>query len=600
MRPIYINLFLFIFVICLAPSVQAQELEWVSVEQSTGNEEGTAITLDKFGNVYHAGELSSAMIFGEGSRKATRLNAGNYVARYQPNGSFKWAANITTDGSPLIINGIGVDGAGDVYIAGRMTFGSNHTFGPGELNEVTISTNGNSSDVFVASFTKKGVFKWVRQGGLGEDNGASGIAVAKNGDNYITGFYRANIIFGEEGNTPPVELTSEGGELDNDIFIVKFDQQGDLVWAKTAGGAVGADTGFDIDLDGDQTLYVSGHFIDSATFGKNTVSELTITSDGSLDGFLVRMTSDGDPVWGLAFGGPGSEQVLSIDVKDGSIMTTGLFTAGFDLASTDASSLTLPVVLADNFFVARYDEDGVLHWGGAMYMDDLTGFDIDVAFGEDDQSCVISNFDGVGIFGLGQDGVTVLNAPGDPEMFFACYEDNGILAWAAADPPRMIAGTLNDEGEIFVTGRFQGSTDFGPGDPNEVTINSEGFNDLFVAKYQNQETELGLVWASEKSLEASLEAESLQALPDDFKLLGNYPNPFNPETTIRVHLNEDAAVSLVVYDALGREVSRLMDGVQEAGTHEVVFQANDLPSGLYLYKLVSPAGAQTRTMLLMK
>ncbi len=88
--------------------------------------------------------------------------------------------------------------------------------------------------------------------------------------------------------------------------------------------------------------------------------------------------------------------------------------------------------------------------------------------------------------------------------------------------------------------------------------------------------------------------------PTTFMLEAAYPNPFNPQTQIRFGLPETAEVTLAVFDALGREVARLVEGSLSAGRHEVTFEAQDLPSGLYIYRLTTPEGGFTRTMLLMK
>ena len=76
-----------------------------------------------------------------------------------------------------------------------------------------------------------------------------------------------------------------------------------------------------------------------------------------------------------------------------------------------------------------------------------------------------------------------------------------------------------------------------------------------------------------------------ETVPGRFSLEGNYPNPFNPQTTIRYTLPEAADVELVVYDVLGREVAVLVSEQQAAGKYEQVFSAADLPSGLYVYVL---------------
>lgn len=102
------------------------------------------------------------------------------------------------------------------------------------------------------------------------------------------------------------------------------------------------------------------------------------------------------------------------------------------------------------------------------------------------------------------------------------------------------------------------------------------------------------------SLAQATAAENEAALPDGFALAQNYPNPFNPSTTIRYALPEATEVRLTVYDALGREVKRLVDGLQVAGEHEVVFEGQGLPSGVYVYRLTAGSVTQTRRMVLMK
>ncbi|HEX9005727.1 MAG TPA: cellulase family glycosylhydrolase, partial [Bacteroidota bacterium] len=98
-------------------------------------------------------------------------------------------------------------------------------------------------------------------------------------------------------------------------------------------------------------------------------------------------------------------------------------------------------------------------------------------------------------------------------------------------------------------------------------------------------------------------AEDRQA-PRDFALGQNYPNPFNPTTVIGCQWPVASRVTLMVYDLLGREVARLIDGVRPAGTYAVTFDGTDLPSGLYFYRLTaSPAGGgrtiiRTRAMAL--
>ena len=92
--------------------------------------------------------------------------------------------------------------------------------------------------------------------------------------------------------------------------------------------------------------------------------------------------------------------------------------------------------------------------------------------------------------------------------------------------------------------------------------------------------------------------------PQTFQLLQNYPNPFNPVTRIRYVLSRAATVELSVYDLMGRKVGLLAQGLKQAGTHEVTFNAGALASGIYFYKLLVPDGQSpreiTRKMFLVK
>jgi hypothetical protein len=80
----------------------------------------------------------------------------------------------------------------------------------------------------------------------------------------------------------------------------------------------------------------------------------------------------------------------------------------------------------------------------------------------------------------------------------------------------------------------------------------------------------------------------------------NYPNPFNPTTTISYNLKENANVRLTVYDRLGREVKVLVDENQHAGTHTVDFNASDLPSGIYFYRIKANDKTEVKKMIFAK
>lgn len=91
-----------------------------------------------------------------------------------------------------------------------------------------------------------------------------------------------------------------------------------------------------------------------------------------------------------------------------------------------------------------------------------------------------------------------------------------------------------------------------------------------------------------------------EKIPSEFVLSQNYPNPFNPATTIHYSILTSGQVNLKVYDLLGREVAELVNEYKIVGSYEVQFNASNLSSGAYIYKLQTGSFIQTKKMLLMK
>ncbi len=119
---------------------------------------------------------------------------------------------------------------------------------------------------------------------------------------------------------------------------------------------------------------------------------------------------------------------------------------------------------------------------------------------------------------------------------------------------------------------------------------------LAAGTYVYRLNQIDLDGSSHASSELSIVIDRIS----DFALEQNYPNPFNPTTQIEYSVAQHANVSLVVYDLLGREVAALVNEVKEPGSYKVNFDASNLPSGIYTYRIQSGSFVQTKKMMLMK
>ncbi len=129
---------------------------------------------------------------------------------------------------------------------------------------------------------------------------------------------------------------------------------------------------------------------------------------------------------------------------------------------------------------------------------------------------------------------------------------------------------------------------------------------VYVTKWGMRQDALG--WFGHE-LQATIQVDATTGIadgqgaatsPSAFGLSQNYPNPFNPQTTIRYELPQTSPVTLKVFNLRGQEVATLVQGVEAGGAHEVVFDASNLASGVYVYKIVANGLQLTQKLLLLK
>lgn len=361
---------------------------------------------------------------------------------------------IASEGGPESDNaqGVTVDAGGNVYITGN--FAGTATFGS---TAVTTITSAGNSDVFIAKYSSSGNLQWVKSaGGPGIDQSQS-IAVDVAGNVYITGFYRATATF---------ENLSVTALDRDDIFVVKYDTNGNLQWVRSAGSTL-EDNGRGVAVDAGGNVFVTGFYRLTATFGSQSV-----TSAGGEDIFLAKYDGNGTLLWVRSAGGTGDDRGLDIATDtNGNLYATGQY---LETATFDGNSVTS----AGGFdiFITKYSSDGIIQWlrtGGGNSHD----YGQSIAVSPNGLVAVTGGFQNYATF----EGIGVTSA-GNFDVFIVKYNSFGSFLWV-----RSAGGTGYDYGygiavdaaeNSYITGVFAGSAKFAT-----VTKNSAGNFDLFVAKY---------------------------------------------------------------------------------------------------------------------
>ena len=499
----------FIFLITLLTTIilQAQEasLDWVKTMGGTLGDKGQSVTVDVFGNIYTTGSFSGTADFDPGDAVFNLTTSGGFdvfVQKLAPNGDFLWAKSLggtNTDIGQSIIT----DAAGNVYVTGY--FRNSADFDPGAAT-FSLTSNG-ASDIFIQKLDAEGDFIWAKSIGNTGNDSAFTLAIDNMANIYMIGYYRGTVDF--DPNVPVFNLTSNG---QSDVFILKLDNDGEFLWAKSLGGTE-ADIAFGITTDIMGSVYVTGGYKGTVDFDPGT-AVFDLTSVGNSDVFVLKTTADGDFLWAKSMGGIAAERGRSITTDTlGNVYLTGEFeeTVDFDPNST---IVNLTSNGDRDVFIQCLSTNGILKWvksmggigkelGYAITNDELGNIYVAGEFEE------TIDFDpGVGIFNI------VSN--GSNDIYIQNLNLNGDFVWAtsigSAGPGDTAQSMTTDaEGNIYITGGFRFFTDFDPGS-GTVNVIPQGGDDVFVLKLVH-----GAVGTNEQSL---------------FNDVSIFPNPSDGQMTI--------------------------------------------------------------------
>ena len=366
-------------------------------------------------------------------------------------------------------------------------------------------------------------------------------------------------------------FTSQG--LD-DGFIARYDAAGNFLWARSMGGT-GVDTGVDVAVDATGNSYVIGVFTTSATFGTTTLN-----GTGTRDLFLANYDVNGDPLWVKGSTGTGTRQGTSLVLgANGQLYITGSFFGSVDLGTVQLTGDPVD----GRAFLASYTTSGTDLWVQQFQVSgSSSGHALAARPGGD--VVLVGGLSGTATFGT-----TTLSTVGLFDMMVAGFNAAGTPLWAksvsgtSADACQGV-GLWADAQSVFLTGGFGGviywqilsggSVSFDPGDPN-ATLFAPNMFDVFVAKYDVDES-VSIAEANAASVALTIS-----------------PNPVDRAFTLTSDAPLMSGSAIIVRDMTGRTVP-LSFTIHSGGA---TIDASGLAQGAYTITVRTSRGAITQRFI---
>lgn len=513
----------------------AQTFDWVRQAGYHATETANAVSADAMGNAYVAGEMSPQTQFDTIVFGGSFIDS--FVAKYSPSGELLWVKQITGPDTESAFD-IATDVNGNSYVTGM--FDQTASF-----DGQSISSAGDY-DGFVAKYDPSGNILWAEGfGGVGAENGA-GVAIDGNGDIVVSGSFTLTASFGN------IMLTSQG---QSDIFLARYDQQGNVLWANRYGGP-GNDYPKDMDiLDG--SIHVTGAFQATAGFDQNT-----ITSLGHYDAFVAKFDGDGTNIWCER---GGSDNALIVEAgnsittnTDGIIYICG--TAGGTSSFGIHSFTSTAGGDYSDAFAAAYDQNGECLWlrhGGGIVADGATSIMADGV----GRVIMTGSYN----FGATFDQLTLPIIGQSANIFMACYDPSGTLQWLKSagggwgpDAGRGICTDHN--GGLYLAGSFYRSAIF----------------DAIELPWIYNETNL---FIAHVDLDDIVTAVELTGSPVTGSFVP-YPNPARESVTLVPAIEIEGPHALQMWNAQG-EVIHSTTTVNFIDGHSEPIDISSLASGMY-------------------
>ncbi|MGV3660795.1 MAG: SBBP repeat-containing protein [Prosthecobacter sp.] len=379
--------------------------EWVAAGGGAKSDKTRAVTFDREGNVFLAGETTDDGTFGD--LKRTGLGATDFfLAKVSKEGRFLWVRSL---GGSLVDRGYGVatDAAGNAYVTGH------YQSTDAQANGQTLP-NAGDYDIFVAKYDPAGTLLWLRTaGGKGYDYG-HGIVVDSKGDIVITGAVAGEAKFGD--------VTVNAGSTTRPIFCAKYDAAGTLKWVKTTGGKFSG-SGHGLGVDGKDAIYIGG-----SGGGVGSLDGVALDSK-SQAGIVLKLSPEGQGIWAASLPGVPSAGFHEITVDTAGRtwcagMFKGVLNGGPAQTTGDKDS---------DGVLAHFSPEGKLMWSHVI-QGPAVDYCLGVATDNTGRCFVTGEFSATATF-AGQ----TLNSQGATDIYTAALDEKGGVEWLVPS-----GGTMGD------------------------------------------------------------------------------------------------------------------------------------------------------------
>ena len=291
-----------------------------------------------------------------GAANLYSLRTSVFLAKYAIDGAYVFAKPIGGDKpSNAVTNFVATDGTGNIYRAGSLSATTDLDPSATVFNLSSISAPG----VFIAKYTPNGGLLWAKSFSGGTTLGVSLMNTDTNGNTYITGRFLGTVDFDPSTNT--ANLTSNSTTL-NDMYIAKYDSNGNYLWVKQLSGNVGGTASKRMLFDSVGNFYFTGRIsgTDPIDFDPSPTAAVYLTPVGGVDTFFAKYSPQGNYIWAKSISGVDSSSGMNethIELKGNNIYLTGLFVGSYKFNPATADVITSSQGNLEGF-IAKYDLNG--------------------------------------------------------------------------------------------------------------------------------------------------------------------------------------------------------------------------------------------------